>query len=63
MNKTVYILGAGFSMDAGAPSQEKLVEKIFEIHNSDPNVFTYGSVNRFKNFLTDTLNLLLPKHC
>jgi len=57
MTKTVYILGAGFSMDAGAPSQEKLVEKIFEIHNSNPHIFIAGTVNRFKDFLTNTLNI------
>lgn len=31
MNKTVYILGAGFSMDAGAPSQAKIVEAIYSL--------------------------------
>ena len=35
MNKTVYILGAGFSMDAGAPSQANLVKAIFELRNND----------------------------
>lgn len=57
MNKTVFILGAGFSIDAGAPSQEKLVEKIFEIHRTSPRVFKKGSVERFKSFLANTLNV------
>ncbi|MES2429384.1 MAG: hypothetical protein V4556_00525 [Bacteroidota bacterium] len=57
MTKTVFILGAGFSMNAGAPSQERLVEKIFEIHNSDPNIFIAGKVDQFKDFLTNTLNI------
>ncbi len=57
MTKTVYILGAGFSIDAGAPSQEKLVEKIFEIHTSNPNTFKSGTVDRFKDFLTNTLDI------
>ncbi|MHA7609755.1 hypothetical protein ACV0BM_012980 [Elizabethkingia meningoseptica] len=35
MNKTVYILGAGFSMDAGAPSKANLVKAIFELRNND----------------------------
>lgn len=33
MNKTVYVLGAGFSMDAGAPSQANLVKSIYELGN------------------------------
>lgn len=57
MTKTVFILDAGFSMSAGAPSQEKLVEKIFEIHNSNPYIFKAGSVDRFEEFLTQTLNI------
>jgi hypothetical protein len=31
MNKTVYILGAGFSMDSGAPSQAKLLQAVFDL--------------------------------
>ncbi len=54
MNKTVYILGAGFSMSANAPSQEKLVEKIFEL-DLIPNVFMDGKVAEFKQFLSTTL--------
>jgi NAD-dependent SIR2 family protein deacetylase len=60
MNKTVYVLGAGFSMDAGAPSQEKLIEKIFQIHNETPYVFEGDKVQRFRNFITDVLNV--PPH-
>lgn len=59
MNKTVFILGAGFSKEALAPSQEELVKKIFEIHDQRPYEFTTGTVNRFKQFLTDTL--LIPE--
>jgi NAD-dependent SIR2 family protein deacetylase len=57
MNKTVYILGAGFSINAGAPSQEKLVEKIFEIAREFPGTFEKGSVRKFRGFLTKTLNV------
>lgn len=57
MNKTVFILGAGFSISAGAPSQEKLVEKIFEIHKTNPGIFKRGSVRRFERFIRDTLNV------
>ena len=59
MNKTVYILGAGFSKEAQAPSQEDLVRKIFEIHKSTPYEFTDDTVQKFKTFLTDTL--LVPE--
>jgi hypothetical protein len=59
MKKVVYILGAGFSIEANSPSQEALVRKIFEIHKSMPNEFKKGSVKRFENFLTKTL--LVPK--
>jgi NAD-dependent SIR2 family protein deacetylase len=62
MTKTVFILGAGFSMSAGAPSQEKLVEKIFEIHNSNPHIFKADSVDRFEEFLTQTLNIPKALH-
>lgn len=58
MNKTVYILGAGFSKEASAPSQEELVNKIFDIHSQSPFVFIDGTVEKFKLFLTDTL--LIP---
>lgn len=57
MAKTTYILGAGFSIEAGAPSQEKIVEKIFEIHEKYPNEFEKDSVETFKNFLSVTLNI------
>lgn len=57
MTKTVYILGAGFSIEAGAPSQEKIVEKIFDINKSQPAEFERNSVEIFKNFLLKTLNI------
>lgn len=57
MNKTVYILGAGFSKEANAPSQEDLVKKIFEIHQNNPLEFTNDTVQNFKTFLTDTLSI------
>lgn len=57
MKKTVYILGAGFSKEALAPSQEELVSKIFEIHSENPFEFNNGSVDKFKVFLKDTLQI------
>jgi hypothetical protein len=58
-DKTVYILGAGFSKEAGAPSQEELVKKIFEIADSDTYEFKDNSIADFRKFLTETL--LIPK--
>lgn len=55
--KTVYILGAGFSIEAGAPSQEKLVNKIFEVHESEPTFFQNSTMDKFKKFLSETLLL------
>ena len=59
-DKIVYILGAGFSKEAGAPSQEELVKKIFEIAKSDPSEFSGNSINDFRTFLTETL--LMPEN-
>lgn len=55
--KTVYILGAGFSIEAGAPSQEKLVSKIFDIHKTESSEKWNKKILAFKNFLTETLNI------
>lgn len=55
--KTIYILGAGFSIEAGAPSQDKLVSKIFEIHENHSYVFGQKKIDKFKNFLSNTLNI------
>lgn len=62
MNKTVYILGAGFSMSAGAPSQEKLVQKMFELHRQDKYIFSNSAILRFRKFLTSTLNIPKEQH-
>lgn len=55
--KTVYVLGAGFSIEAGAPSQEKIVSKIFEIHEREPIFFGEKKIAKFKSFLQNTLNI------
>ena len=54
-SKTVYIIGAGFSVEAKAPSQEKLVQKIFEVHNTNPEVFKENRISEFVEFLSKTL--------
>jgi len=58
-DKTVYVLGAGFSIDANAPAQEKLVEKIFELHEKNPDIYAKGAVDKFEKFLTKIL--FIPK--
>lgn len=56
-NKTVYILGAGFSVEANAPSQEKLVYEIFKIHKEKPYIFRKNKIREFSKFLTETLGI------
>lgn len=53
--KTVFVLGAGFSVEAKAPSQEKLVKKIFDVHNEKPSVFKENKIIEFTEFLSNTL--------
>ncbi len=61
MNKTVYVLGAGFSMDAGAPSQANLVRSIFELKNNNSNfkAVRFSTINKwiddFDKFLKEGL--------
>lgn len=53
--KTVYILGAGFSFDAGAPTQAQLMQKTFEFYNKDKSNFEKTKFLKFKNFLENRL--------
>jgi len=52
-DKTVYIIGAGFSAPAGGPNQSLLLKKIFEL--SDSNEKTRECQNALKQFLINTL--------
>jgi hypothetical protein len=56
-NKTVYILGAGFSVEAGAPMQASILKKTFELHAEYPENFDQSKFNIFKNFLVHQLNI------
>lgn len=56
-NKTVYVLGAGFSKEAKAPSQEEIVSKIFEMNKNGLSFFEPKKFNKFKSFLSDTLHI------
>ncbi|KQC01847.1 hypothetical protein [Pedobacter sp. Hv1] len=62
MNKTVYILGAGFSMSAGAPSQEKLIQKMFELHKKDKYIFNPSAIRKFRLFLSSTMHIPKRQH-
>lgn len=61
-DKTVYILGAGFSIDAGAPLQNNIVEEIFKLHSERNNIIKTEQINEFKEFLTNTLSIQEELH-
>jgi hypothetical protein len=61
-NKTVYVLGAGFSIDAGAPLQNNIVEDIFKLYTAKNYLFREGQIEEFKNFLTSTLYIQEELH-
>jgi NAD-dependent SIR2 family protein deacetylase len=55
VQKTVYVLGAGFSVDAGAPLQSDIIKRIFELKAADlpkPERATFiQSRSTFRTFL------------
>ncbi len=60
MNKTVYILGAGFSVGSGAPKQSELISEILKL----PQAYTrrhkhtvQAWVDELRDFLLHTLNI------
>jgi hypothetical protein len=53
--KTVYVLGAGFSMCAGAPPQSKIMSSIFDLPNRLPAVA--AKRQRFSKFLKAALGI------
>ena len=61
--KTVYVLGAGFSMDAKAPSQERIVENIFDVFSAKDNqIIPDEKMKAFKKFLSNTLGIPAKLH-
>lgn len=52
-DKTVYVLGAGFSIPAGGPSQAKLLDGIMQLSNKLPKVRGYK--DRLVKFMTEVL--------
>jgi hypothetical protein len=53
--KTVYVLGAGFSMSAGAPAQSGIMSEIFDLPDHIPGVQVKRE--RFSSFLESALNI------
>lgn len=59
--KTVYILGAGFSVEAGAPTQSKLMSEAFRLHSENSDNFNNERFGLFKDFLSLQLNIAEDK--
>lgn len=55
--KTVYILGAGFSVSAGAPTQARIIPEAFKLYNEDPTQFDKSRFDEFTEFLKNQLNV------
>lgn len=59
MNKTVFLLGAGFSKNENAPLQAEIIKEIFEINPGDLSPAYRKTFKRYRNdfkaFLSDTL--------
>ena len=53
--KTVFVLGAVFSKEAGAPMQAEIMGEIFKIHQEDSNYFNGSDFQLFENLLTEQL--------
>lgn len=54
--KTVYVLGAGFSVEAGAPTQEAILRETFKISEADPTTFDHTRFEEFTSFLREQLH-------
>jgi len=57
MSKTVFILGAGFSMPAGAPGQEALLKKILNYNGYDYGNPVIEWISELKEFLSSAFIL------
>ncbi|KHT24561.1 hypothetical protein [Pectobacterium brasiliense] len=55
--KTVYVLGAGFSVEAGAPTQKNLVSETFRLNNQSDTIFDKDKFGIFKDFIIEQLNI------
>jgi NAD-dependent SIR2 family protein deacetylase len=55
--KTVYVLGAGFSVEAGAPTQAAIIREAFKLHKANPRKFKPTKFKEFTNFIEQQLNI------
>lgn len=55
--KTVYILGAGFSVEAGAPTQAAIIREAFRLHKSNAQNFDGTRFDEFISFIKEQLNV------
>lgn len=56
--KTVYILGAGFSVEAGAPTQVAILREAFSLYEENPKKFDSTKFDEFTSFLREQLNVV-----
>lgn len=56
-DKTVYVLGAGFSIPAGGTSKDLLISKIFELSEKKGEIFKRESIAEFRHFLSHTMQI------
>lgn len=55
--KTVYVLGAGFSVDAGAPTQAAIIREAFRLHRDFPSKYDEAKFSEFTDFIKVQLNV------
>jgi NAD-dependent SIR2 family protein deacetylase len=55
--KTVYILGAGFSVDAGAPTQAAIISEAFKLYKRNSWQFDAARFSEFTSFIGGQLNV------
>jgi hypothetical protein len=60
--KTVYVLGAGFSIDAGSPSQDAMVKEILKLGLSTQERDWLKQAGRFRQLLITTFNIPSKYH-
>jgi NAD-dependent SIR2 family protein deacetylase len=53
--KTVYVLGAGFSVEAGAPTQANLLPQAIKLHEENPSDYDIERFSVFREFLINQL--------
>jgi len=53
--KTVYILGAGFSVEAGAPTQAAIIPQAFKLYETNSSYFDKKRFSEFTNFIKEQL--------